>query len=43
MSLLIAFVIMAAVVAPLVGWAFYEDRRRRRVRDAQGIGEEEVA
>ena len=42
MSLLIAIGIMVAVVAPLVGWVFYEDRRRR-VRNAAGIGEEEVA
>ena len=43
MSLLIAVVIMALVVLPLIGWAVRKDRRQRQAEDSPGIGKEEVA
>jgi len=37
-SLLFSLAILVAIVVPLIGWAFYEDRRRRRT--ALGRGKE---
>ena len=43
MSLLIAIGVMVMVVAPLIGWCVWADRRRREAGDAPGRGSEEVA
>jgi hypothetical protein len=35
-SLLLSIALFVLVVGPLLGWVFYEDRRRRRIATGRG-------